>query len=291
MKIAAGAYTPEWHADWDGLADKLDRWIRAAVAQGADLAVFPEYAGIEAALIGAPLACPGALVWRDRMAAAAGRWHDLHASLAQRHGIWVLAGSMCAADGDGFVNRAVLVGPNGQMGAQDKVIPTPYEREEMGLQSGDAIQLFDTQLGRIGVLICYDCEFPMLARQLVEAGADLILVPSCTDLPAGQTRVRQSARARAIEGQCLVVQAPLVGRVAGCDVVDVSCGQTGFFAPPDHGLPPSGVLAQGKSDQAGWTVLEVDPAQIAAPRQSGQVGNAAHWPEQARITMAVLRRL
>ena len=73
---------------------------------------------------------------------------------------------------------------------------------------------------------------------LVEAGADMILVPSCTDLPAGQTRVRQSCRARAIEGQCLVVQAPLVGAVAGCDIVDVSTGRAGHPTPPP-GKPPA----------------------------------------------------
>jgi predicted amidohydrolase len=110
----------------------------------------------------------------------------------------------------------------------------------------------------------------------------MILVPSCTDGPAGQTRVRQSARARAIESQCLVVQAPLVGRVAGCDVVDESTGRVGFFCPPDDGLPDDGILAQGQTDHAGPVVADLDPGAILAPRRTGQVGNFAHWDEQQR---------
>lgn len=284
MKIAAAAYRPEWHGSFDTLGAKLDRWVSDATTHGCDLLVFPEYAGIEAALLtaGGPCATPQA--WRDRMATVAKGWDHLHVDLARHYGVTILAGSLSAAHRGKWTNRAALVTPDGKIGHQHKLIPTPYEREQMGLTGSDTLNLFDTALGKIGVLICYDSEFPLFARYLVEAGADMILVPSCTDLPAGQTRVRQSARARAIEGQCLVVQAPLVGTVPGCDVADVSTGRAGFFAPPDHGLPSDGILAQGETDQPGWTYLEVDAAAIAAPRASGQVGNAAHWPEQDRIS-------
>lgn len=279
MRIAAVAYRCDRHPDWDAQEAKLASLFATA---GADLVVLPEYAAIEAALVGDTPPHDDPCVWRDLAAERAGAWVDQLARLARRFACHVLAGSGPVATARGVVNRAWLIAPDGTVASQDKLILTPYERDVLRLTPGEGLRLFDTALGRIGVLICYDSEFPLLARALVEGGAEMILVPSCTDLAAGQTRVRQSARARAIEGQCLVVQAPLVGIVAGCDIIDRSTGRAGIFAAPDHGLPPDGILAQGIPDRPGATCAVVDLAAIAAPRATGQVGNHAHWPEQAR---------
>jgi len=278
MRIAAVAYQVERLSGWTALDTKWDTLFQTGPA---DLVVLPEYAAMEAALMAAPPTL-SPLQWRDQAADRAGAWCDLAAAFATRHACHLLAGTGPVRTPRGLVNRAWLVGPDGIVAHQDKLILTPYERETLGLVPGDGLKVFDTGLGRIGILTCYDCEFPILARRLAEAGADMILVPSCTDGPAGQTRVRQSARARAIESQCLVVQAPLVGRVAGCDIVDDSTGRAGLFCPPDHGLPGDGILAQGETDRAGPVVAELDPMAIRAPRQTGQVGNFSHWDEQQR---------
>ena len=278
MRIAAVAYTPERHPGWLGHQMKLDRLLTQAAA---DLVVLPEYAAIEAALVGNTPSNPDPLFWRDLAADRAGDWADQFDHLARAHRCHILAGTGPVRDGARIVNRAWLFGPDGLIGTQDKLILTPWERRDLDMSPGQGLTLFDTALGRIGVLICYDSEFPLLARAMVEGGADMILVPSCTDLPAGQTRVRQSCRARAIEGQCLVVQAPLVGQVRGCEVVDTSTGRAGLFVPPDHGLPADGILAQGETDRAGPVVATVDLAAISAARRTGQVGNFAPWPEQA----------
>ena len=294
MKIAAACYPPDWHVTHEDRDAKLSHWVREAAEAGAELLVFPEYAGIEAALIGAPDGNGDPLRFRDRMAEGAENWCSLHADLAKRFGVTILAGSLAVREGTGFVNRAYLCTPEGGVGHQDKLILTPYERREMHMTPGSELKVFDTGLGRLAILICYDSEFPLLARAALEAGADMLLVPSCTEAPAGQTRVRQSARARAIEGQCLVVQAPLTGEVEGCDLVEVDTGRAGIFAPPDLDLPPDGILAQGETDVPGWTYAEVDLAAIAEPRRSGQVGNFGHWPEQdhrlANVTAEDLRR-
>lgn len=275
MKIAAVSYQCERLPGWVAHEAKLDAILREAAA---DLVVFPEYAAMEAALIAGP---PTASIteWRDLAAERAESWVEQHRLMAQKHRCHIVAGSGPMATDRGVVNRSWLIAPDGRVGHQDKRLLLPYERDELSLQPGEELHLFDTRLGRIGLLICYDSEFPQQARALCEAGAEMILVPSCTDFPAGQTRVRQSCRARAIENQCLVVQAPLVGVVNGCDVIDRSTGRAGVFCPPDHGLPPDGILAQGETDRPGPVVIEVDPAAIAAPRLSGQVGNFSHWPE------------
>jgi predicted amidohydrolase len=275
MKIAAVAYRCDRHPGWLSHEIKLDRILNEA---DADLVVFPEYAAMEAALVAGP---PSATVteWRDLAADRAGDWVNQFRLMAQKHRCHIVAGSGPVHTDRGVVNRSWLITPDGSVDHQDKLLLLPYERQEMGLIGGDDLRLFDTSLGKIGLLICYDSEFPVQARALCEAGAEMILVPSCTDFPAGQTRVRQSCRARAIENQCLIVQAPLVGEVPDCEIIDRSTGRAGFFCPPDHGLPADGILAQGEIDRPGPITIEIDPAAIAAPRLTGQVGNFSHWPE------------
>lgn len=288
MRISAIAYQCERLPGWMPHEIKIDRLLDAAAA---DLVVLPEYAAMEAALIGRTPANDDARFWVELAADRAADWVEQWRLKAMAHGVHILAGSGPVRTARGIVNRAWLIAPSGAVTHQDKLILTPWERA-LDMVPGEDLVLHETALGRIGVLICYDSEFPLLARALVAAGAEMLLVPSCTDLPAGQTRVRQSARARAIEGQCLVVQAPLVGTVPGCEMVDVSTGRAALFCPPDHGLPPDGILAQGETDRPGPVTAEVDPAAVAGPRQGGQVGNFAHWPEQVapslRVTVAGL---
>jgi predicted amidohydrolase len=157
---------------------------------------------------------------------------------------------------------------------------TRFERERWGVSGGTELRVFATTLGRIGVAICYDVEFPLLVRRLVEAGAELILAPSCTDTLRGYHRVRVGAQARALENQCVVVQSPTVGNAPWSPAVDVNVGAAGVYGPPDHGFPEDGVLARGRLDQAMWLFAEVDLERAAEVRAYGQVLNHRDWPEQ-----------
>jgi predicted amidohydrolase len=146
------------------------------------------------------------------------------------------------------------------------------------------LQLFDTPLGKIGVLICYDSEFPLLGRALVEAGAEIILVPSCTDSVAGFTRVRVGAMARALEGQCVTVHSPTVGLCDFCPAVDENVGSAAIYGPPDRGFPAMGIFDETPLNQPGWAYATVDLEAIHAVRRDGQVLNHAHWKEQEKRT-------
>ncbi|MEM6578411.1 MAG: amidohydrolase, partial [Pseudomonadota bacterium] len=98
---------------------------------------------------------------------------------------------------------------------------------------------------------------------------------------AGYWRVRVAAMARALEGQCIVVQAVTVGTAAWCPAVDENTGCPGFFGPPDTGFPSNGILALGAADKPGWTFAEIDLSTVANVRKNGQVLNKTHWDEQA----------
>jgi predicted amidohydrolase len=167
---------------------------------------------------------------------------------------------------------------------------TRFEREEWGVVGGGPLQLFDTGLGKIGILICYDSEFPLLARAMAEA--DLILVPSCTEALTGYSRVRIGAMARALENQCVTVMSSTVGPCDWSPSVDQNTGMGGVFGPPDTGFPATGVIAEGILNAPGWTYADIDLGKINHVRADGVVLNRRHWAEQdGRDVIAATRSL
>lgn len=293
MRIAVAAYPAKRLSELGAVEAKLDSWLGEAAAAGAELAVFPEYAGLELALAGgAPVAPPepATQIAADiaRSAELAPTYRDIIGGLARRHGLYVVAGSLPVSNGATLRNRAYVFAPEGELGWQDKCILTPWERQNTPLGPGDRLHRFDLPVGVLGVLVCYDCEFPLLARAF---RADLLAVPACTDTPAGQNRVRLAARARALEGFCITAQAPLLGEVPACPMIDINTGRAGVFAPPDLGFPEDGILADGATDAAGWLFCDIDPAALHRARRNGAVAPHLHWNEsEARAASVAERR-
>ncbi len=284
IRLAACQYAIELHETWDAYADHLQGLCAEAVAAGARLLLLPEYAG---------LVLSGQLRGEQRgdllgsiagIQPLIGAWAALCERMARRWGIYLQPGSVPVLDNDGaYRNRAWLFGPEGPLGYQDKLMMTRFEREQWGISAGQGLRVFDTALGRVGILICYDNEFPVLARQLAELGADLILAPSCTDTEAGYHRVRIGAQARALENQIAVLQSPTVGLAAWSPALDENIGRAGLFVPPDHGMPGDGVVALSAALEPGrsqWLVSDVDLEEVRRVRREGQVFTRRDWPEQ-----------
>ncbi|WP_076448756.1 carbon-nitrogen hydrolase family protein [Roseivivax lentus] len=279
--------------DWAAYAAKIEAWVAEAAGQGAQLLVFPEYGAMELATLAGPEVAGDLEASLHAVSARIPEADALHRDLAMRHGVHILAASAPVFDpeiGPRPVNRARLFTPDGQIGVQDKQIMTRFEREVWGVVPGGPLRLFDTALGRIGILICYDGEYPLLGRALSEA--EILLMPSCTEALTGYWRVRIGATARALEAQCIAVMASTVGDAPWSEAVDTNCGAGGVFGPPDTGFPATGVLAEGRLNAPGWTYARVDPAQVAAVRADGVVLNRAHWADQTgRDGIAALQRL
>jgi len=278
MKLAASAYPATWHTSWDAYTDKIMQWVADAAERGADLCVFPEYAGLEVVSIA------GDDIAKDREGSlqfAADHIDviaEIHQAAAQKFNITVLSGSLPAKLGTDYVNRAGLFCPNGQFAWQDKQIMTRFEREEWIVAGGNPLQVFETSLGRIGVLICYDSEFPLLGHALRDV--DILLVPSCTEAVSGYWRVRIGAMARALENQCVCVMSSLLSDDPRFYGIDEATGAGGIFGPPDLGFPDDGVLAVGEMGKVGWTVAEIAKNQIENVRKNGVVLNRTHWSDQ-----------
>ncbi len=291
MKIATAAYDLDWLDSWAQYEDKLHRWVSEAAGQGADLLVFPEYGAMELSTLDGANAA-GDLersihAVSDRMGDAA----DLHARLANENGVHILGASApVLCDGPRPVNRATLYAPDGGQDHQDKQIMTRFEREAWDVEAGGPLKLFETALGKIGVLICYDSEFPLLGRALSDA--DILLVPSCTEALSGYWRVRIGAMSRALENQCVSVMSSIVGKYDWSEAVDMNTGTGGVFGPPDTGFPPTGVLSEGALNIPGWTYAQVDLSAIANVRADGRVLNRLHWEEQPpRVQSVTISRL
>lgn len=279
VRIAAAAYPFDWFDDFAAYEAKLSAWV--ADAADCDLLVFPEYGAMELASLGGR-EIAGDL---ERSLHEVARHEDardaLHVRLAAQHGVHILAASGPAFAGARPFNRAVLFGPGGRIGHQDKQIMTRFERDEWDVAPAPGLRLFDTPVGRLGITICYDSEFPLLARALAEAGAEILLTPSCTDSVAGFNRVRIGSMARALENQCVVVHAPTVGSCDWNPAIDENRGRAAIYAPPDGLWPETGIVAEGEMDAPGWVKATVDLDLVAESRRDGRVLPFAHWPESA----------
>jgi len=284
LVIASAAYPVELISSLRGYFDKLTSWCEAAARSGAQLLVFPEYGAMEACGIFGETAARDLTGSTIRLQEILPDIDERLSALAERLGVIILGPSAPrsrTADGSPpWTNTARLFLPDGRTASQEKLILTPWDISPWGLSAGCGQTVFETDVGRIGIAICYDVEFPLLARRLAEAGADIILAPSCTDTLAGYWRVRIGAQARALENQCIAVQSPTVGAAGWSPALDINRGAAGVFAPPDRGMPQDGVLALGGLDEPGWTFASVNMDAVRALRAEGEVRTFTDWNRQ-----------
>lgn len=294
MRIALAQYPIGQFATLSDWQAHLDAWVQQAAVAGARLLLFPEYGSMELASLLAPAVQSDLLGSIAAMQDLLPAYRTAHADAAKRHGVTIIAGSFPVRLNDGrFINRAFVYAPDGREAFQDKRQMTRFEREEWIIQGGAALHVFDLPSvdgadgARFGIAICYDIEFPLIARALAEAGADLVLAPSCTDTLAGLHRVHVGARARALESQIYVAVAQTVGEAPWSPAVDVNRGLAAAYATPDRGFPDDGVLAQGEVDKPGWVYADLDFAALKAARASAQVFTRADWASQHLPGLAV----
>ena len=173
---------------------------------------------------------------------------EFFSKTAKEYNLYIQPGTLPVKIPSGkFRNRACFFSPNGQHDYQDKIIITPSENALTEFSGGDKIKIFDTPYGKMGIVVCYDSEFPALVHLLAHKNdVKIILVPSYTDTMHGFYRVHLACRAHALEYQCYVVQACAHAKVNVCDFLDATAvGSAGIFAPPDDGFPENGILALG----------------------------------------------
>ena len=286
MKVAVAKYPIQAPADFAAFAERQAAVLGAAAAQGARVAVLPEYLSLELAATfdagtRADLHASLAAIQRYRE-----DWLALYARLAASLDMYIVAGTFLLAQGNGrYRNRCDVFAPQGAHLWQDKLQLTGFEKGLGVIEGGDALKVFDLDVVRTGVAVCYDSEFPLPVRAQAEAGARLLLVPSCTDTDAGATRVRVGCLARALENRLFVAQSVTAGEAPWSPALDINTGEAAVFAPMDRGFPADGVVAQTAGDQA-WAIADLDLDALDRSRADAQVANDRDWMGQLKPALA-----
>jgi len=292
VRIAVAQYRIGEPPAFAAFLDRVATQVEAAVRGGARVVVLPEYLALEAAAALPPPLRGDFAASLHALQPLRADYEALAAALARRHAIHLVAGTFLVAVGEGrYRNRALLATPDGRLRFQDKLTLTGFERAAGVIEAGDTLKVFDTDFGRIAIEVCYDSEFPLYARAQCEAGARLLLVPSCTDTDAGANRVRIGCQARALENQVHVACAVTAGEAPWSPALDVNRGRAAVYTPVDRGFPSDGIAAIHDGD-GDWVFADVDLDALEATRAQGQVANAADWPSQARpaVARAVVER-
>jgi predicted amidohydrolase len=255
----------------DQFKEQVSALVETAADYGCKLVLFPEYFTIQLLTLG-KVRRPIKEQVRD-LAGHAPMFVDLMSDLASRHGLYILAGTLPVIDPDSQAvhNEAFLFSPDGRYGTQGKLHMTRFESEEWLVCSRRRLKIFSTALGTLAVTICYDVEFPEIARAAARAGANILLVPSCTDDRQGFLRVRYCAHARAIENQMYVIVSHTVGSLPMVPAVSLNYGQASILTPSDFAFSRDGILAEGHPNQEMMVIGELNMDTIAQTRTTGTV--------------------
>ncbi len=193
--------------------------------------------------------------------------------LAIAYNINIITGSLPELIGDTLYNAGYLCQRNGTVERYEKLHITPDEQKSWGMKGGNKLQTYDTDCGKIGVLICYDVEFPELSRLLADEGMDILFVPFLTDTQNGYSRVRYCAQARAIENECYVAIAGSVGNLPKVHNMDIQYAQSMVFTPCDFAFPTTGIKSEATPNTEMILISDVDLDLLRELHNFGSVKN------------------
>lgn len=254
----------------DELFNQIEYFVDAVAGYKCDFVLFPEF-------FNAPLMAPfndqPAHVAVRELADFTAQIKDFFQELAVSYNINIITGSMPELEGDKLLNVGYLCRRDGSSERYVKLHVTPDEASSWGMQGGDFLRTFDTDCGKIGVLICYDVEFPELPRLLADEGMKILFVPFLTDTQNGYMRVRNCAAARAVENECYVAIAGSVGNLPKVHNMDIQFAQSMVFTPCDFAFPTNGVKAEATPNTEMILIADVDLMRLKQLHRFGSVRN------------------
>ena len=256
--------------DYDALVEQIEFFVDAVSDYQSDFIMFPE-------LFNAPLmaqfnhlneaeAIRGLSSYTDRLL-------ETFRDFAINYNINIITGSMPQVAGDHMHNVGFLCRRDGSVERYEKLHITPAEESAWGMKGGSKLQTFDTDCGKIGVLICYDIEFPELSRILAEEGMNILFVPFMTDTQNGYSRVKICAQARAVENECYVAIAGSVGNLPKVNNMDIQYAQSAVFTPSDFAFPVNGIKAEATPNTESTLLVDVDLDLLKELHNFGSVRN------------------
>jgi predicted amidohydrolase/GNAT superfamily N-acetyltransferase len=258
------------YKDLDELMQQAEFFIDAVSGYRSDFALFPEF-------FNAPLmAEDNHLSEADAIRELAKHTETIvkkFSEFAISYNINIITGSMPEIKDNLLYNAGYLCRRDGTTERYEKLHVTPDEAKVWGMQGGKQLKAYDTDCGKIGILICYDSEFPELSRILADEGMDILFVPFLTDTQNGYSRVRHCAQARAIENECYVAIAGSVGNLPKVHNMDIQFAQSMVFTPCDFSFPANGIKAEATTNTEMILIADVDIDLLRELNQFGSVRN------------------
>ena len=271
LRVASLQYFIRPVTSVDQFREQVSSLVETAADYGCRLVLFPEYFTVQLLTLG-NIRRPVKEQIRD-LAAHAETFIELMSSLARQHRLYLLAGTIPVIDPEtgALHNEAFFFGPEGHVGSQGKLHMTRFESEDWFVHPRNRLKIFSTDFGKLAISICYDVEFPEIARAAAWAGAHILLVPSCTDDRQGFLRVRYCAHARAIENQMYVIVSHTVGSLPMVPAVSLNYGQAAILTPSDFPFSRDGILAEGHPNQEMMVIGDLNLETISQARTTGTV--------------------
>ena len=258
------------YATVDDLFEQIEFFVDAVSGYKSDFILFPEY-------FNAPLMAEfNNLSESQAIRGLAGYTDDIRerfVQLAISYNINIITGSMPLLRDGNLYNVGFLCRRDGSYEMYEKIHVTPDEIKSWGLSGGRMLRTFDTDCAKIGILICYDVEFPELSRIMADQGMQILFVPYLTDTQNAYSRVRVCAQARAIENECFVVIAGSVGNLPRVHNMDIQYAQSGVFTPCDFAFPTDGRRAEATPNTEMILVSDVDLDLLSELHTYGGVRN------------------
>jgi predicted amidohydrolase/GNAT superfamily N-acetyltransferase len=270
VRIACVQYQVRRVETFADFAEQVEYFVATAAEYRADFVVFPEFFSVQL------LSQPGlrnlpALDGIRRLAKMEPEFTDLMTRLAREYGIHIIGGSHPMQRGDALYNVSSIFFPDGSTVHQPKLHITPSEKKFWGISRGDELRVIPTAKAKVGILICYDSEFPEPARYLADCGAEILFVPYCTDNRQGYLRVKYCCQARAIENQVFVATAGVIGNLPSVASMDVHYGQAAVYTPSDFEFSRDGIRAEADSNVEMLLVCDLDINDLYRARAAGSV--------------------
>ncbi|MGZ9677324.1 GNAT family N-acetyltransferase [Flavobacterium sp. GNP001] len=252
----------------EALFEQCEFFVDVVSGYGSDFALFPE-------LFTAPLMADyNHLSEAEAIRELAKHTEPIHKrfkELAISYNINIITGSMPYLENGTLYNVGFLCKRDGTSEMYAKIHVTPNEVQHWGMTGGSQIKTFDTDCGKIGIVICYDVEFPELSRLLADEGMNILFVPFLTDTQNAYTRVKHCAQARAIENECYVAIAGCVGNLPKVNNMDIQYAQSAVFTPSDFAFPSNGIKAEATPNTEMTLIVDVDLDLLKELHEHGSV--------------------
>lgn len=241
--------------NFNALLEQVEYFVDAVSDYKSDFIVFP-------ALFNAPLLAEFNHLGEAKAVRELARYTEpllqKFIEYAMAYNINIITGSMPIVEDGHLLNVSYLCRRDGTWDGCYKIHPMPSELSAWGMVGGNQLKIFDTDAGKIGILIDYDICFPELARWYARNNVQILFVPFLTDTQNGYNRVRLCAQARAIENECYVAIAGCVGNLPKVNNMDIQYAQSGIFTPTDFAFPVNGVRAEATPNSEMTVVADID---------------------------------